>query len=73
MSDKDIEFLRNTASSLNTDSSEKQFIQNLKDIQQKQYAVLNRSLNNGQQVAQNNQFDPDAFAKAITDRINANR
>lgn len=48
MSDKDIEFLRNTASSLNTDGSEKQFVDSLKEIQQKQYAVMNRGVTNGQ-------------------------
>lgn len=73
MSDKDIEFLRNTASSLNTDGSEKQFVDSLKEIQQKQYAVMNRGVTNGQEVAKQNAFDPNAFAKAIADRVNANR
>ena len=73
MSDKDIEFLRNTASSLNTDWSEEQFIKSLREIQQKQNIVMNRWVTNGQAVAQGKTFDPDAFAKAITDRINANR
>ena len=42
MSDKDIEFLRNTASSLNVDGTEKQFVDSLKEIQKKQYEVMNR-------------------------------
>ena len=70
MSDKDIEFLRNTASSLNVDGTEKQFVDSLKEIQKKQYEVMNRWVTNGQAVAKWTAFDPDAFAKAIAERIN---
>lgn len=70
MSDKDIEFLRNTASSLNVDGTEKQFIDSLKEIQKKQYEVMNRWVTNGQAVAKWTAFDPEVFAKAIAERIN---
>ena len=51
MSDKDIEFLRNTASSLNQDGTQKQFEDSLREIQQRQLKVMNRGVTNGQNVA----------------------
>jgi hypothetical protein len=43
MSDKDIAFLRNTAASLNTDMSEKQFKKELANLKSKYQEILNKS------------------------------